>query len=171
MPQRLPIVNGDDGQWGTILNQYLSKEHYDDATDNPVNGGHQKVTIRPGTATAGTAPLKFSSGTLLSTPEAGAVEFNSDRLYFTQTTSATRKVIAAFDDSSGATGDLYYRDSSGYFRRLAIGSTSHVLTVVGGLPAWQAATGGGGGGIDNLDGGNAMSVFGGVAVVDGGHAS
>lgn len=137
-PQRLPIVNSDDGVWGDILRQYLLKEHYDDGTDNAVNGGHKTITVRAGTASAGTAPLKFTSGTLLSTPEAGAIEFNSDNLYFTQTTSTTRKKIAAYDDTSGATGDIYYRDSSGYFKRLGIGSTNDVLTVSGGLPVWAA---------------------------------
>lgn len=170
MPQRLPVVNGDDGQWGTILNQYLTKEHYDDGTDNAVNGGHQNITIRPGTTVPGTAPLKFSSGSLLTTPEAGALEFNSDRLYFTQTTGTTRKVVAAFNDVSGATGDIYYRDASGHFVRLEIGSPSHVLTVSGGLPAWQAAAGGGGG-VDNLDGGHATTNYTGAAVIDGGYAT
>lgn len=47
--------------------------------------------IRPGTATAGSAPLKFSSGTNLTTPEAGAMEFNGTDLYFTPTT--TRQTI------------------------------------------------------------------------------
>lgn len=135
-PQRLPIVNSDDGTWGDIIRQYIKKEHYDDGTDNAVNGGHQKITIRPGTATAGTAPLKFSSGTLLSTPEAGAVEFNTDSLYFTITTGTTRKKVAIYDDSSGANGDLYYRDSSGNFVRLPIGSTGQALKVSGGIPAW-----------------------------------
>ena len=116
MPQRLPIVNGDDGAWGTLLNQYLKKEHFDDGTDNAANGGHQTITIRPGTATAGTAPLKFTSGTLLTTPEPGAIEFNTNKLYFTQTTSATRKVITTGDTnitvgtsapSSPVTGDLW----------------------------------------------------------------
>jgi hypothetical protein len=74
-PQRLPVVDGDDGVWGDIIRKYLEKEHYNDDTDNPVNGGHKTITIRPGTTAAGTAPLKFSSGNLLSTPEAGAVEF------------------------------------------------------------------------------------------------
>jgi hypothetical protein len=170
MPQRLPIVNGDDGLWGTILNQYLEKEHFNDGTDNPVNGGHKTVTIQPGTAAAGTAPLKLTSGTLLSAPEAGAVEFNSNRFYVTQTSGSTRKVVAAFDDTSGATGDMYYRDSSGHFVRLGIGSSTHVLTVSGGLPAWQAATGGGGG-VDNMDGGNAATLFGGAAAIDGGYAT
>lgn len=140
-PQRLPIVNSDDGVWGDILRQYLMKEHYDDGTDNAVNGGHKTITIRAGTSGAGTAPLKFTSGTLMTTPEAGAIEFNSDTLYFTQTTSTTRKKIAAYDDTSGATGDIYYRDSSGYFKRLGIGSTNDVLTVSGGLPVWQAPSG------------------------------
>lgn len=138
-PQRLPIVNGDDGVWGDILRQYLQKEHYDDGTDNPDNGGHKTVTLRPGTAAAGTAPLKFSSGTLLSSPEAGAVEFNNDNLYFTITTGTTRKKVALYDDSSGATGDIYYRDGSGNFVRLGIGSEGQALTVSSGLPAWDDA--------------------------------
>lgn len=137
-PQRLPIVNNDDGVWGDIIRQFLEKEHYNDDTDNAANGGHQKVTIRAGTATAGTAPLKFTSGTVLSTPEAGAVEFNSDSLYFTITTGTVRKKVAIYDDSSGATGDTYYRDSSGNFVRLGIGSTGQVLKVAGGVPSWGA---------------------------------
>jgi len=96
--QRLPIVNSDDGAWGTILNQYLKKEHYDTGANNAANGGHQNVTLRPGMTTAGTAPLKFTSGPLLSSAEAGAIEFLTDRFYYTQTTSATRKTIAATDD-------------------------------------------------------------------------
>ncbi len=136
-PQRLPVVNSDDGVWGDIIRQFLMKEHYDDGTDNAVNGGHQKVTIRAGTATAGTAPLKFTSGTVLTTPEAGAVEFNTDSLYFTITTGTVRKKVAIYDDSSGATGDLYYRDGSGNFVRLGIGSTGQVLKVASGVPAWS----------------------------------
>ncbi|HMH70161.1 MAG TPA: hypothetical protein VK502_02085 [Candidatus Saccharimonadales bacterium] len=137
--QRLPIVNSDDGLWGDIIRQYLMKEHYNDDTDNPVNGGHKAVTIRAGTATAGTAPLKFTSGTLLTAAEAGAVEFNSNSLYFTITTGTIRKKIALYDDASGATGDLYYRDSSGNFVRLGVGGTGKTLRVSGGLPAWGDA--------------------------------
>lgn len=96
--QRLPTVNADDGAWGDILNQFLSKEHYNTGSDNVSNGGHQNITIRPGTTTAGTAPLKFTSGSLLTSPEVGAVEFLTDRLYFTQTTGTARKTIALTDD-------------------------------------------------------------------------
>jgi hypothetical protein len=139
-PQRLPLVNNDDGVWGDIIRQFLMKEHFNDDTDNAINGGHKTITVQAGTATAGTAPLKFTSGTLLTAPEAGAIEFNSDTLYFTQTTSTTRKKIAAYDDSSGATGDIYYRNSGGSFVRLGIGTPGDVLKVSGGLPSWGAAS-------------------------------
>lgn len=137
--QRLPAIDGDEGHWGEILNRFISKEHYNDGTNNPVNGGHQKITIQPGTAAAGTAPLKFASGTLLTTPEAGAMEFAGDNYYLTQTTGTTRKKIAAYDDTSGATGDIYYRNSSGYFTRLGVGGTGNILTVSGGIPSWSSS--------------------------------
>ncbi len=137
--QRLPIVNSDDGIWGDIIRQYIMKEHFNDDTDNPVNGGHHKVTIRAGTAAAGTAPLKFTSGTLMTNPEVGAVEFAGDNLYFTITSGTVRKKVALYDDASGATGDLYYRNSTGAFVRLPIGATGKTLRVSGGLPAWSDA--------------------------------
>jgi hypothetical protein len=140
--QRLPIVDGDDGEWGDILNQYLEKEHYNTGSDNASNGGHQKITIRPGTTSAGSAPLKFTSGPLMTAAEAGAVEFLTDKLYFTQTTGTTRKTVATYDDASGNTGDLYYRDSSGNFVRLGIGSGTNVLKISGGLPAWVSLAAG-----------------------------
>lgn len=141
-PQRLPIVNSDDGVWGDIIRQYLMKEHYNDDTDNSINGGHQKITVQAGTASAGTAPIKLTSGTLLSAAEAGAIEFNTDTLYFTQTTGTTRKKVAIYDDSSGATGDIYYRNSSGYFTRLGIGSSGNILTVASGVPSWTSTMAG-----------------------------
>lgn len=51
------------------------------------------------------APLKFNSGSLLSTPEVGAFEFNSDRLYFTKTTGPTRETIAYLSDITGGVSD------------------------------------------------------------------
>lgn len=134
--QRLPVVDGDDGVWGEVLNQYISKEHYNSGTNNPDNGGHKNITIRPGTTSAGTAPLKFISGSLMSVAEVGAVEYNNGKYYFTDNTPV-RKTVAIYDDSSGAEGDLYYRDSSGNFIRKAIGSSGQIMTVSGGLPSWN----------------------------------
>ena len=47
------------------------------------------------------------------------------------------------DFGSDATGDIYYRTSSGSMARLAIGSSGNVLTVSGGLPAWGSSSGSG----------------------------
>jgi len=52
------------------------------------------VIIAAGTATASTAPLKFKSGTLNTTAEAGAVEFLTDAFYGTITTGAARRTFA-----------------------------------------------------------------------------
>ena len=42
-----------------------------------------KLHIAAGTATAGNAPLKLTSGTLLTSPENGAFEYDGSFLYFT----------------------------------------------------------------------------------------
>lgn len=42
---------------------------------------------------------------------------------------------------SDATGDIYYRNSSGVLTRLGIGGSGNALTVVGGLPQWAAISG------------------------------
>ncbi|HTE49099.1 MAG TPA: hypothetical protein VK675_04285, partial [Candidatus Paceibacterota bacterium] len=57
--------------------------------------------LKAGTAAANTAPLKFNSGTLLATPEAGAVEFLADAFYGTITTGGARKQFAFTSDITG----------------------------------------------------------------------
>ena len=39
--------------------------------------------LKAGTATAGTAPIKLTSGTLLATPESGTIEFDGTKWYMT----------------------------------------------------------------------------------------
>lgn len=36
-----------------------------------------------------------------------------------------------------ATGDIWYRNASGFMTRLGIGSTSHILSIASGIPSWQ----------------------------------
>lgn len=43
---------------------------------------------------------------------------------------------------SDATGDTYYRNSSGFFTRLPAGTDGHVLTLASGIPSWAAPTSG-----------------------------
>jgi hypothetical protein len=54
-------------------------------------------TLPAGTATAGTAPLKFSSGVSLTTAEAGAMEFTTDDFFATITTGVARKAFVLDD--------------------------------------------------------------------------
>src|SRR3990167_6726750 len=55
--------------------------------------------LKAGTATANTAPLKFNTGTLLTTAEAGAFEFLTDKFYGTITTGAARKEFIMGDNA------------------------------------------------------------------------
>ncbi len=48
-----------------------------------LNGPSAYLEIRAGTSAAESAPIKLTDGTLLATPEAGAIEFDNNTLYFT----------------------------------------------------------------------------------------
>ena len=52
---------------------------------------------------------------------------------------------------SDATGDIYYRNSSGYLARLAAGSNGHVLTLDSGIPSWAATSSDIGGSVGSTD--------------------
>src|SRR3989339_1064193 len=114
-------------------------------TSSPTAALHLKA----GTATAGTAPLKFTSGTLLTTPEAGAVEFLTDAYYGTITTGGARKTFAFLESpvfttnittplilgGSATTSDLTLQTTSGVG---ATGADMHFL--VGNNGATEAMT-------------------------------
>ncbi len=71
------------------------------------------LNLAAGTATASTAPLKFTSGTNLTSAEAGAMEWNGTNLFITQTSGPTRQTLAYISDLTsgyvpytGATTDV-----------------------------------------------------------------
>lgn len=69
--------------------------------------------LKAGTAAANTAPLKFTSGIGLTTPEAGAMEFDGTNLYFTP--AAARKTVAFTDSNitgNAATASAFAADPS-----------------------------------------------------------
>ncbi|MBT9169344.1 MAG: hypothetical protein DDT19_02703 [Syntrophomonadaceae bacterium] len=61
--------------------------------------------LRAGTAAANTAPLKFTSGPLNTTPEPGAIEFLTDAFHGTITTGGARRTFA-FLESPTFTGTV-----------------------------------------------------------------
>jgi hypothetical protein len=113
--------------------------------------------LKAGVATF--APLKFTSGVNLTTPAAGAMEYDGTNLYFTP--AAARKTIgfndfsnilagstlAATNGGTGQTtltiGDMLYASAANTFAKRTIGTTGQVLTVVGGLPTWATPAAGG----------------------------
>jgi len=89
--------------------------------------------LKAGTASAGTAPLKFTSGTLLSTEETGAIEFNVDTWYMTSTNgvagSTKRQGIPGVTKGTSAptttpvrVGDIYV-DTANHKVYIADGTT------------------------------------------------
>lgn len=63
-------------------------------------GGTQTaiLQIQAGAATAGSAPIKLTSGVNLTTPEAGTIEYDGSNIFFTP--SSTRKTFAFLEDLS-----------------------------------------------------------------------
>lgn len=108
--------NGTDGQYGFDL-LFMTRVNGGNNTEKMritaagnvgigVTGPTAYLHLKAGTATANTAPLKFNSGTLNTTAEAGAMEFLTDALYFTITTGAARKTIAFLESPSFTTPTL-----------------------------------------------------------------
>ncbi len=56
-----------------------------------------KIHLQAGSTSAKTAPLKFSSGNLMTSPEAGAVEYLTDKWYGTISTGTARKEFTLND--------------------------------------------------------------------------
>ena len=78
--------------------------------------------------------------------------------YLDGVTSAIQTQLDAKTAKStlSTTGDIYYASAANTPARLAIGSTSNVLTVAGGVPTWAAPAAGGGMTLIN-SGGTALS--------------
>jgi hypothetical protein len=91
--------------------------------------------------------MTTTGGAILSVPSVGTTLISD-----TDTVSLTNKTLSSTTDvlggvtmtlGSDATGDVYYRNSSGVLTRLAATTNGFVLTLSSGLPAWAAASGGG----------------------------
>ena len=69
--------------------------------------------LNGGTNIANTAPLKFTSGVNLDTPESGAVEFDGTQLFFSPST--TRNILAQVSGSTALTvGSIPFATTDGY---------------------------------------------------------
>ncbi|MFZ9310723.1 MAG: beta strand repeat-containing protein [Arenimonas sp.] len=124
-----------------------------------ITSGANSLTLTTTGATNVTLP---TSGTLVNSAVT-ALSSLATVGTITSGTLGTGAVIGGVTMTLGsdATGDLYYRNASGILTRLGIGTTGQVLTVVSGLPAWAAASGGGSStwnGVTNPTGNQTLSM-------------
>lgn len=111
--------------------------------------------LKAGTAVASTAPLKFTSGPLNTTAEAGAIEFLTDAYYGTITTGAARKTFAFLESPSFTTPTLGVASATSMdvgSGHLAVGLNVAVNTRI------FINTGNIGAGDLDLDGGNVIGA-------------
>lgn len=69
--------------------------------------------LKAGTTAAATAPLKFTSGTSLTSAEAGAIEFTTDDLFFTISTGPARKHVLLTDGTKLTSGRVPFATTNG----------------------------------------------------------
>lgn len=72
-----------------------------------------RLHLPAGSTTAATAPLKFTSGSLMTVAEAGAVEFLTDDFYGTITTGAARKKFVLDDGTNLTSGRIPFATTNG----------------------------------------------------------
>ena len=130
-------------------------------TSSGTNTGDQTITLTGDVTGTGTGSFVATIGAAKVTNAMLAGSIAASKLVgndiatlgtVTAGTLSTGAVIAGVTITVGsdATGDLYYRNASGVFTRLGIGSAAQVLTVAGGLPSWAASSGlSGTGAVDN----------------------
>jgi hypothetical protein len=135
---------------GTCISGYVVYSNSGNIGCEALSGGGN--VLNSGTPTNGQLALWTNATTIQGLTALPAANFPALTGNVTTTLGSLTTTLASIGSGnvtmslgSDATGDIYYRNSSGYLTRLAIGSSTNVLTVSGGLPSWAA--GGGGGGI------------------------
>lgn len=86
-----------------------------------------------------------SGGISATTVQAAINELDTEKITASSTNTLTNKTFSGSTNvlggvtvtmGSDATGDIYYRNSTGILTRLPVGSNGQVLTLAGGLPSW-----------------------------------
>lgn len=99
-------------------------------TTNTTNITVGNINCQDFVASVGGSTLSFSGGAIVITQAA------PNPIYIDAVVGVDVTGPIFYHQGSDATGDTYYRDSSGQLKRLPIGSTGRMYSVSGGLPAW-----------------------------------
>jgi len=153
--QMIAVVYGDKVVWERITK--IKRQNPEKVYDIEVQGTHNFVAngivahntylngkvgigvetpsavlhLKAGTATAGTAPLKFTSGTNLTTAEAGAMEYDGTNLYFSLS-NGTRKTLGYTDGTNIDHGGLLGLSDDDHTQYALLAGRSAGQTLIGG---------------------------------------
>ncbi len=111
---------GDLLQWVNSSNTTLGVISASGSVGIGVTSPTAYLHLKAGTSTAGTAPLKFTTGVNLGTAESGAMEWDGSRLYMTNTTP-TRNTLAYLSD--------IVADTDNYVDSLSFNTSDGILTL------------------------------------------
>ena len=114
----------------------IGNDHDGAITLNCTNNNHgQTIKSQP--------HAEAASNTLLLPKTASNAQSTLVSEISTQTLTNKTLTSPVVNVTSDATGDVYYRNASGLFTRLAAGGTGTVLTIASGIPSWASPAGGG----------------------------
>ncbi len=92
-----------------------------------LTGATARLHTAAGSASANTAPLKLTSGPVMTAPEVGAVEFTTDDFFATITTGAARKGFVLDDGTRLTSGKIPVATTNG---RLIDGPTNGTFATI-----------------------------------------
>ncbi len=146
-----------NGRWTLTFVTNDGNQYIQNARINPVTGALlcEADVLSSNTSIGGTIPGGTMGSVLFLGPGSTLAQDNANFFYDdtnnylglgTNTPAATLQVDGSvqFNFGADATGDIFYRDSSGDLIQLGIGNEGDVLTVVSSLPAWAAVSPGSG---------------------------
>jgi len=129
--ETLTLVSTNNGTKGKILFGTSAYDEVSNLLGIGITSPTAVLHLKAGTATASTAPLKFTTGISLTAAEAGAMEFTTDDLFFTITTGAARKGIILNDGSNLTSGKIPIASTNG--RLIDVTAGAHIIDADGSL--------------------------------------
>lgn len=125
-------AGSEDSDFGVFLRDAgsLAERHKFTSTGRYAPGGGTptaRIHIPAGTTAAGTSPLKFTSGTNLTTPEAGATEYDGTQLYFSPSTIRYNVGLTRTPTTVYAAGTAYALTATSAL--LDFGTTDPTITL------------------------------------------
>lgn len=100
-----------------------------------------KLHLPGSTINASTAPLKFASGTVMTSAEAGAVEYDGTNLHYTNGTPTRQRILSFPSGSTVNLGAIIYQSTTTAISQTAVGTAGQVLNSGGsGTPTWGQLT-------------------------------